>query len=132
MNFINENMKSIIKKGIDDLYNNLQDIDELLDGYNPGRPEHKPDVLKQIEEIKIQREEIIKQQQQQHQQQHQQQQQVQIQEVFNNMTNKINELTLENTKLKETNDYLNKKINELIKTVISEKTRKNNEVNKIV
>ena len=110
----------------------MQDIDELLDGYNPGRPEHKPDVLKQIEEIKIQREEIIKQQQQQHQQQHQQQQQVQIQEVFNNMTNKINELTLENTKLKETNDYLNKKINELIKTVISEKTRKNNEVNKIV
>jgi len=30
MNFINENMKSIIKKGIDDLYNNLQDIDKKI------------------------------------------------------------------------------------------------------
>jgi len=57
----------------------MNQIDVLLKDYEPGRPEMKPDVLKQIEEIKIQREkqakEMQKQQMQKQQQQMQQMQQ---------------------------------------------------------
>jgi hypothetical protein len=35
----------------------MEDINELLDKYEPGRQENKPDVLKQMEEIKKSREE---------------------------------------------------------------------------
>jgi hypothetical protein len=38
----------------------LHDIDKLLDDYEPGLPKMKPDVLKQIEIIKKNREEMIK------------------------------------------------------------------------
>ena len=46
----------------------MESIDKLLAEYEPGRPENKPDVTKQIIEIGIKREEMIKQQQQQQQQ----------------------------------------------------------------
>jgi glycosyltransferase involved in cell wall biosynthesis len=46
----------------------MESIDKLLADYEPGRPENKPDVTKQIIEIGIKREEMIKQQQQQQQQ----------------------------------------------------------------
>ena len=38
----------------------LNDIDELLEKYQPGKPENKPDVSKQIKEMKERREEMIK------------------------------------------------------------------------
>jgi glycosyltransferase involved in cell wall biosynthesis len=38
----------------------MRDIDALLDKYEPGLPKMKPDVLVQIEEIKKERDEIIK------------------------------------------------------------------------
>jgi glycosyltransferase involved in cell wall biosynthesis len=38
----------------------MRDIDALLDKYEPGLPIMKPDVLKQIEQIKKEREEMIK------------------------------------------------------------------------
>jgi glycosyltransferase involved in cell wall biosynthesis len=37
----------------------MHEIDELLNNYAPGRPEMKPDVLKQIKEIEAQREKMI-------------------------------------------------------------------------
>ena len=46
----------------------MNQIEELLKDYEPGRPEMKPDVLKQIEEIKIHREKQAKEMQQQQQQ----------------------------------------------------------------
>ena len=39
----------------------MRDIDALLDQYEPGLPKMKPDVLKQIEQIKKERDEMIKQ-----------------------------------------------------------------------
>ena len=39
----------------------MRDIDALLDKYEPGLPKMKPDVLKQIEQIKKERDEMIKQ-----------------------------------------------------------------------
>jgi glycosyltransferase involved in cell wall biosynthesis len=38
----------------------LRDIDKLLEGYEPGLPNMKPDVLKQIKEIEAEREQMIK------------------------------------------------------------------------
>jgi len=99
----------------------MEDIDQLLENYQPGRPENKPDVKKQLAEMKIEREqkmhEMIKQQ-------------ADYQNTMNSINmlsnpqiahQKINEketiikqLMLENNQLKEQIQYLNKKINELI------------------
>jgi hypothetical protein len=103
----------------------MHDIDELLEAYDPGKPEHKPDVLKQIEEIKQQREDQMKQMQLQQlqQQQMQQQQQMnvqQVQQLLQNYDNKVRELMEENAKLKEKNQYLDKKITELIQAAIKQ------------
>jgi glycosyltransferase involved in cell wall biosynthesis len=38
----------------------MEDIDKLLDNYEPGKPENKPDVTKQLMEIKATRENMIK------------------------------------------------------------------------
>ena len=46
----------------------LNQIEKVLVNYDPGKPEMKPDVLKQIEEIKIEREKQAKEMQKQQQQ----------------------------------------------------------------
>ena len=38
----------------------MEEIDALLDKYDPGKPEMKPDVLKQIKEIEVKRAQMIK------------------------------------------------------------------------
>ena len=50
----------------------MNDIDELLKNYEPGEPDKKPDVIKQIKEIDIQRSKDAQLQQQQMMQQYQQ------------------------------------------------------------
>lgn len=47
----------------------MEDIDELLKGYEPGEPKMKPDVLIQIKQIEKDREAMMQQQQQQQSQQ---------------------------------------------------------------
>ena len=42
----------------------MNEIDKLLEDYEPGRPENKPDVLKQIKEIEAQRAKMIEEQRQ--------------------------------------------------------------------
>jgi len=54
----------------------LNKIDSLLIDYEPGKPEMKPDVLKQITEINKEREKKIQEMTKQQQQQQQQQQQI--------------------------------------------------------
>ena len=53
----------------------MNQIENLLKDYKPGRPEMKPDVLKQIKEMKIQREKQAKEMQQQQMMQQQMMQQ---------------------------------------------------------
>jgi len=48
----------------------MEDIEDLLKDYEPGRPEMKPDVLSQIEKITKEREELIKQKTSEMQDQH--------------------------------------------------------------
>jgi hypothetical protein len=107
----------------------LEDIEPLLNQYEPGRPENKPDVTKQLEEIRVQREkQMLQQQQFQQQQQLQSQnnsvppqflsQMIQYEKKINEQTVSINELTLENTMLKDKTKYLEGKISDLIKEMI--------------
>lgn len=106
----------------------MEDIDELLDKYEPGKPENKPDVKKQLIEIKNERqkeyEKMVKQQND-------------YQNIINKLTmsttsevsqQKINEqstiiqqLTFENNQLKEQIQYLNDKIKQLILNQIEKK-----------
>jgi hypothetical protein len=104
----------------------MVDIDELLESYEPGNPKYKPDVLKQMKEIQEKRDKIIET--------HKKQQEatLQMNTIIQNSKNMnhtkkleeqtqiIMELTRENSKLKEKNEYLENKIKELINTRIKE------------
>jgi len=106
----------------------MEDIDKLLEGYEPGKPENKPDVTRQLIEIKNTREKLIKEQ---IQKQVDYQNTIQkIQQLNNPQThqNKINELSfivqelnVENSQLKEKVKYLEDKIKQLITEQIQKK-----------
>jgi hypothetical protein len=95
-------------------------IEGLLQSYEPGKPEYKPDVLKQIEEIAIER----TKQMQQHQQQQQMQQNPTLmayQQKLQEQANVIQMLTQENSSLKTKNEYLETKMKELIQKSIKDR-----------
>ena len=90
----------------------MNKIDDLLNVYEPGNPNNKPDVLKQVSDIMTKRAEM----EENYNKQKQQQQQA-IQQIYHHiMTNpegpvvkaekQIIELTNENTVLKERIAYL--------------------------
>ena len=116
----------------------MNDIDNLLKMYEPGKPENKPDVLKQLDDIKQQREEMIADHQRK---------QVEYQDTINkvnqmygqqgtqnlisNYENRMNqmsvimqELTMENKLLTDKVKYLEDKIRQIIKEQI-EKSKLN-------
>jgi glycosyltransferase involved in cell wall biosynthesis len=106
----------------------MEDIDSLLDNYDPGRPDYKPDVKRQLAEIKIERENKI---------QEMMKQQSDYQDAINKITmmtnpqmaqQQINEqsmiiqqLIFENSQLKEQVEYLNNKIKQLISTKLEKR-----------
>ena len=92
----------------------LEDIDHLLKNYEPGKPENKPDVIKQMEEINKNR--ALAQQQQQIQQQ-----------LHQNHT-VIQQLMIENKMLKEKIIYLESKIKLFFDSKIAEKKQQLAEV----
>jgi glycosyltransferase involved in cell wall biosynthesis len=119
----------------------MNDIDNLLKMYEPGKPENKPDVLKQLDDIKHQREEMIAEHQRK---------QLEYQDTINkvsqmyglpgnqnliaNYENRMNqmsviiqELTMENKLLNDKVKYLEDKIRQIIKEQI-EKSK----VNKLI
>lgn len=127
---------NVSDKKVDDFVKNeeikkffLEDINALLENYELGKPEYKPDVSKQLNEIKEKRQEIIRNEQKK------------IQD-YNNAINKINqsnnqqlnenkiteltllvkELTIENNLLNDKVKYLENKIKEIIKVEV-EKNR---------
>ena len=98
----------------------MEDINELLDNYEPGLPQNKPDVTKQIAQMQESREKMI--------QEHEKKQ-----TDYNNLMNKfanvnpqmaqgkidnltfiVQELTMENNQLKEKVKYLEDKMKLLI------------------
>ncbi len=119
--------KDIVKES-DILTFFMDEVDLLLDNYEFGKPKYKPDVVKQLAEMKIERETKI-------------QEHIKKQTEYENSINKINmmmnpqiaqqkindqsviiqQLTFENGQLKEQVDYLNNKIKQLILSQIEKK-----------
>jgi hypothetical protein len=113
----------------------MYEIDDLLKVYEPGKPENKPDVLKQLDEIKKHREEmIVEQQKKQMEYQEtinkinqiygQQNVMVNYENKINEMTTIIQELTMENKLLTDKVKYLEDKIRQIVKEQI-EKSKLN-------
>jgi hypothetical protein len=108
----------------------MEDINLLLDDYEPGNPKHKPDVTKQLSEIRESRERIMKEHMEK---------QLQYQDTMNKLNmmnnpqaiqNKINEqsfiiqqLSNENGELKDKVKYLEDKIKQLINEKIQERMK---------
>jgi glycosyltransferase involved in cell wall biosynthesis len=111
----------------------MEDIDKLLETYEPGKPENTPDVLKQLSEIKQQREEMIIE----HQRKQTEYQNTinKVNEMYGNqndsndrintMSTIIQELLMENKLLKDKVKYLEDKINQIIKDQIAKKQLQN-------
>jgi glycosyltransferase involved in cell wall biosynthesis len=92
----------------------MKDIDELLENYKPGLPIFKPDVLKQIEEMQVKREEkMIEYQKVMNSEPY-----LELQNNLNQMSIFNNELSMENNILKDKICYLERKITQLIKDLI--------------
>ena len=110
-----------------DIYNFFMvEIDNLLEEYEPGNPKYKPDVMKQMEEIKTKREKIIEEENKKRSiyekisKKSSQNQSLDNSQTFVQQTNMIQELLKENEKLKEKINYLENKMRELITTRINE------------
>jgi glycosyltransferase involved in cell wall biosynthesis len=95
----------------------MRDIDKLLDDYEPGRPENKPDVLKQMDELQKQREVLLNQKRNEYEEMISKQS---LNKSYQNYEKKINdmsimiqELTMENTQLKHKVLYLEDKLKNL-------------------
>jgi len=111
----------------------MEDIDALLEAYNPGKSEFKPDVTKQLSEIRENREKQIKEH-------------IKKQNEYNDTINKINtminpqaiqntinqqssiiqQLNIENNQLKDQVKYLENKLKQLLNEKIQEKIKDKN------
>jgi glycosyltransferase involved in cell wall biosynthesis len=125
-NYVKESSVSvndfIKEKDIKDFF--MDNIDDLLNDYEYGKPENKPDVLKQMREISERREQIIKQNNEHMLMLKQNKMSFNTNDKINDMTIMIDELLLENKTLKNKVAYLEEKITKIIKQQIEEK-RKN-------
>jgi len=92
----------------------LEDIDYLLDNYEPGNPIHKKDVLKQINEITEKRQKMIEDMQKQQQSNPLYQKMMDQVEIINNLSN-------ENNMLREKIKYMDEKMRELLSKSIQDR-----------
>ena len=106
----------------------MKDIDGLLDSYEPGKPENKPDVLKQMNEMKERREKTIKEHNQRRDEELHLRANLTSTSKINEMTQVMNELLMENNQLKEKVKYLEDKITKLITLQIEERTKNKEQI----
>ena len=97
----------------------MEDIDKLLDSYEYGKPEHKPDVIKQMQEISDKRQKILEK----HAKEQEKQRDTNVNNKINEMTIIMNEVLLENNQLKDKVKYLEAKITKIINQQIEEKKK---------
>ena len=93
----------------------MEDIDPLLEIYEPGRPEHKPDVIKEMNHIKEKREKVLKQKQNESENPEYLRSKLQEQSYV------VQKLYKKNLELEEKVKYLEEKITEIISKKIQEK-----------
>ena len=102
----------------------MEDVDNVLELYEPGRLEHKPDVINQIKKLMETRENLNKEHMNkniQYQETMRKLQMHNLQNDSNNLIQMVNELTLENGELKDKVSYLENKIKEIIQARIKSK-----------
>jgi len=122
--FVNE---SVIKpadliKESDILKFFMEDIDSILDAYEPGNLENKPDVTKELKVIKERREKMIREQRDKLLEQQNRMINPQVlQQKMNEQSYIIQQLYLENKQLNEKIKYLEDNIKKLIDNKIQEK-----------
>ena len=100
----------------------MEDIDSLLDSYDPGRLEHKSDVIKQLAEIKKNNEQTMKEHMRKQMEYNDSMNKIQYLTNPNLAQQKINEQEFLIQKLQEKVKYLEDKIKVLINEKIQEKT----------
>jgi glycosyltransferase involved in cell wall biosynthesis len=107
----------------------MEDVDKLLNNYEPGKPENKPDVTKQLMEIKATRENMIKDHMQKQMEYQDTIKKIQTlnnpetaQNRINDLSIIIQELNIENNQLKEKVKYLEDKVKQIIVEQIQKKT----------
>ena len=112
----------------------MNSIDSMLESYEPGKPEHKPEVLRQIEELKKKRADAIEN----HQKMMQNQQQRNImnanpvelaaayEKKLSEQTQLIHSLMQENAQLTTKVNYLENKMKEIIQKSIQQKIQSAN------
>lgn len=99
----------------------MEDIDELLDNYELGKPCYKPDVTKQLSQIKTDREKQFQEHIKKQKEYKETMEKINMltkpestQKQNNEQSTIIQQLMFENNKLKEQVEYLNIKIKQLI------------------
>jgi glycosyltransferase involved in cell wall biosynthesis len=103
----------------------MEDVDEILNNYEVGNPNYKPDVKKQLAEMKVERDNKIKEHVKKQAEYKDTINKINmimnpngVQQQINDQTTIIQQLTFENNQLKEKVEYLNAKIKQLIMTQI--------------
>lgn len=106
----------------------MEDIDALLDAYQPGHPDNKPDVLKQLNDISKNRDKIKNEMIQKQIEYKETMNLLQnlnnpqmVQSKMNEMSVLIQQLSMENSQLKDKVSYLEGKLKQLIQEKIQEK-----------
>lgn len=99
----------------------MEDIDVILDSYDPGKLEHKSDVVKQLAEIRVKREAMIKEQEDKYIEEQNNMNKLQYITNPQLAQQKINEQDFFIQKLQEKIKYLEDKIRVLISEKIKEK-----------
>ncbi|MFY7728680.1 MAG: glycosyltransferase [Flavobacterium sp.] len=99
----------------------MEDIDPLLEQYEPGKPDYKPDVKKQLAEMKIDRENKMREAMKQQSDFRNTIDKINmitnpevIEKKLHDQTVLINQLMMENQQLKEQVQYLDNRIKQLI------------------
>ena len=105
----------------------MEEIDCILDNYEPGRPENKPDVIKELNTIRKKREEVIAK----HTEYYETINKINmmsdpqiLQQKVNDQSCVIQQLTIKNSQLQDKVNYLEKKLFQLINDKIREKSEK--------
>jgi glycosyltransferase involved in cell wall biosynthesis len=109
----------------------MEDIDELLNNYEPGNINNKPDVQNQLAVMKLERENKFQEQIKKQSEYNATMNKIHMlnnQPQINEQTAVIQQLTIENNRLKEQIEYLNAKIKQLIMAQIELKKGESTDV----
>lgn len=103
----------------------MEDIDSLLNNYHPGDVKNKPDVVKQLEVIKEDRNKMVNEQIKKQMEYQDTMNKInslmQPQPIMNDQSQIIQQLINENNQLKQQVEYLNNKVKQLIQMQIDKR-----------